>query len=119
MRNLTDEMIRLLADRGGIMGINFCPAFLSASQSMQKGGGQSFVRDMVSQMKYIRNVGGIECIGLGSDFDGITGELEVDSPAAFWKIADEMHRQDLRLLRSSRCFTGTPDAFLQKFYIKL
>lgn len=31
--------------------------------------------------------------GLGSDFDGITGELEVDSPAAFWKIADEMHRQ--------------------------
>ncbi len=69
------------------------PAFLSASQSMQKGGGQSFVRDMVSQMKYIRNVGGIECIGLGSDFDGITGELEVDSPAAFWKIADEMHRQ--------------------------
>ena len=93
VRNLTDEMIRLLADRGGVMGINFCPAFLSASQSMQKGGGQSFVRDMVSQMKYIRNVGGIECIGLGSDFDGITGELEVDSPAAFWKIADEMHRQ--------------------------
>lgn len=93
VRNLTDEMIRILADRGGVMGINFCPAFLSDSQSVGKGEGRSLVSDMVAQMKYIRNVGGIECIGLGSDFDGITGELEVDSPAAFNKIADEMQRQ--------------------------
>ena len=28
-RNLTDEMIRALADRGGVMGLNFCPEFLT------------------------------------------------------------------------------------------
>ena len=28
-RNLTDDMIRLLAERGGVTGLNFCPAFLT------------------------------------------------------------------------------------------
>ena len=27
-RNLTDEMIRTMAERGGVMGINYCPVFL-------------------------------------------------------------------------------------------
>ena len=27
-RNLTDDMIRALAERGGVMGINYCTAFL-------------------------------------------------------------------------------------------
>lgn len=90
VRNLTDEMIRTLAERGGVMGINFCPEFLTDRREEQK---ESLVRDMVSQMKYIANTGGIGCLGLGSDFDGISGKLEVDSPAAFQKIADEMSRQ--------------------------
>ncbi len=93
VRNLTDEMIRALAERGGVMGINFCGAFLSDSNRNMKGGGVSRTADMVRHMKHIRQVGGIECIGLGSDFDGISGELEVDSPAVFSRIADEMSRQ--------------------------
>ncbi len=93
VRNLTDDMIRVLAERGGVMGINFCGAFLSNSNRNAKGGGISRTADMVRHMKHIRQIGGIECIGLGSDFDGISGELEVDSPAALYKIADEMSRQ--------------------------
>jgi len=30
-RNLTDDMLRALADKGGYVGINFCPSFLSDS----------------------------------------------------------------------------------------
>ena len=30
-RNLTDDMIRALAERGGVMGINYCTAFLRDS----------------------------------------------------------------------------------------
>ena len=69
-RNLTDEMIRALADRGGVMGINFCDSFL-ASQ------GPGTVEDMIRHIRHIRNVGGIGCIGLGTDFDGIDNTPEI------------------------------------------
>mgnify|MGYP000538567254 CR=1 FL=1 len=74
-RNLTDDMIRALAERGGVMGINYCTAFL---RDFGPGEEQlSRISDMVEHMKHIRKIGGIGCIGLGSDFDGISGNLEM------------------------------------------
>lgn len=111
VRNLTDEMIRALAEQGGVMGINFCGAFLSDLNENALDGGNSRVSDMVRHMKHIRQTGGIECIGLGSDFDGISGDLEVDSPAALYRIADEMSRQG---------FTGSEiDAVFYKNVLRL
>ena len=69
-RNLTDEMIRALADKGGVMGINFCNEFLSSR-------GNGTVSDMVRHIQHIRNVGGMDCIGLGTDFDGIENVPEI------------------------------------------
>lgn len=78
-RNLTDEMIRKLAERGGVAGINYCADFL---HDWKKGeSAVSRVEDMILHMKHMKKVGGIEVIGLGSDFDGIGGELEMKSPA--------------------------------------
>lgn len=91
-RNLTDEMIRVLAERGGVMGINFCARFLN-DEAGDMEAGISRVSDMVRHIRHIRNVGGIECIGLGSDFDGIVGTLEVDSPAALHLLEEELYRQ--------------------------
>jgi membrane dipeptidase len=77
-RNLTDDMIRRLSERGGVTGINYCAAFL---HDWKKGEGIiSRVEDMVSHIKHMKQVGGIQCIGLGSDFDGIGGDLEMKSP---------------------------------------
>ena len=87
-RNLTDEMIRALAERGGVMGINYCPVFLDDRED----GGVSRISAMVRHIKHIRNVGGIECIGLGSDFDGISGTLEIDSPAKLHLLEEELYR---------------------------
>lgn len=87
-RNLTDEMIRAMAERGGVIGINYCPPFLN----IQEDGGTSRVSDMIRHIKHMKNVGGIECIGLGSDFDGIGGKLEIDSPAALSRLAEELDR---------------------------
>jgi membrane dipeptidase len=69
-RNLTDEMIKLLAQKGGVTGINFFGSFLSNDNL-------SRVDDMVRHIKHIKSVGGIEVIALGTDFDGIEGELEI------------------------------------------
>ncbi len=76
-RNLTDEMIRELAKRGGVAGINYCAAFLGSWENGEPG--LSRISDMVAHMKHMKMIGGIGCIGLGSDFDGIPGELELGS----------------------------------------
>jgi membrane dipeptidase len=89
-RNLTDDMIRQLADRGGVVGLNFCRDFLLPRQpfthSAGRDGGKGkndrirewkSVDTLVTHAKHICNVGGIGVLGLGSDFDGIDdpGEL--------------------------------------------
>ena len=74
-RSMTDEMIRALADRGGVMGLNFCPGFLTRDLEQR----QSAVEDLARQLRYRINTGGLECAAIGTDFDGISGELEIAS----------------------------------------
>jgi len=64
-RNLTDDMIKILASSGGVMGICFEKQFLGSNEL-------SKVSDMVAHVAHIKNVGGIDCISIGSDFDGIS-----------------------------------------------
>ncbi|MCL2171020.1 MAG: dipeptidase [Defluviitaleaceae bacterium] len=73
-RNLTDEQIKALANSGGCMGINFGPYFLAPIIESNK----STIEDMVRHAKHIVNIGGIEVLALGSDLDGVGGELEID-----------------------------------------
>ncbi len=69
VRNLTDDMIRVLADRGGCTGLNFCADFLKVLPVGEANPG--VIEDVVRHALHITNVGGIEVLGLGSDFDGI------------------------------------------------
>lgn len=75
-RNLTDEMIRILAEKGGVAGLNFEPTFLQADM-MDK---HSTMERMAAHLKHLIDVGGEECAAIGSDFDGIGGEFEVGNP---------------------------------------
>ena len=42
----------------------------------------------MAHAKYFRDMAGIEALGLGSDFDGMNGELEIASPADIEKLED-------------------------------
>ena len=87
-RNLTDEMIRGIAEKGGVIGINYCCSFLEDIPEGQKPVGR--IARIIDHMKHIRQVGGIGCLGLGSDYDGITGELELPTAAALPRLAEAM-----------------------------
>ena len=95
-RNLSDEMLKKLSDHGGVTGINFCPSFLNESlvesKKISAADRVSRIDDMIEHMKYIRNAAGIDVIALGSDFDGISGTLEVDGCGEIQKIAQAMDR---------------------------
>ncbi len=63
-RNLSDHQIKALANKKGLIGINFFPAFLNNS-------GQAAISDILRHIDYIREKVGITHIGLGTDYDGI------------------------------------------------
>ena len=63
-RNLKDEQIKAIADSGGIVGICFYSNFLNSSS-------KAGVKDIVEHIKYIKDLVGIDYVGLGSDFDGM------------------------------------------------
>lgn len=73
-RNLSDDMIKQLAKRNGVMGINFCGDFLKESFD---GGVRSCIKDIVRHILYVKDLVGIDYVGLGSDFDGIDQNLEL------------------------------------------
>lgn len=72
-RNMTDDMIKVLADKGGVMGLNFCPAFLHDDESDKVGR----IEEMCRHLEHMIKVGGSDIAGIGTDFDGIGGQLEI------------------------------------------
>ncbi|MDO4492756.1 MAG: dipeptidase [Clostridia bacterium] len=87
-RNLTDEMLRRLADCGGVTGINFCSDFIN-----DRNDGLTRIDDIVRHIRYIENVAGIDAIGLGSDFDGIDNRVETDGCDGMQQIAAALSRE--------------------------
>ncbi|MFR5876584.1 MAG: dipeptidase [Eubacterium sp.] len=89
-RNMTDEMIKALAEKGGVMGLNFAPDFLSSRKDKQ-----SRINDMVKHILHIRNIGGSGVLAVGTDFDGIHGELEIKTPADMPLLFDALLKAGL------------------------
>lgn len=85
-RNLTDEMIRGLAKKGGIAGVNFYGAFLNEDAVSER----STLDALVAHMKYMSRLGGEDFVALGTDFDGISGEVEINSPLVMQRLFDRL-----------------------------
>lgn len=102
VRNMTDDMIRKLSERGGVMGLNFCADFLEEKPLGQKNPGT--IAAVVRHAKHIASVGGIEVLGLGSDFDGIDTHEEL--PGA----------QSMDKLWSALCAAGFSEDQVEKIF---
>lgn len=86
-RNLTDDMIKMLAQKGGVTGLNYCSAFIDNDD-------QNFttIEGMVKHINHIVNIGGIDCVGLGSDFDGIENGLETKDASGVQLLYKELKK---------------------------
>lgn len=94
-RNLDDEQIRALAARGGVMGLNFAPDFLTE--------GPASIDDVLRHADHVLELVGDGTLGIGSDFDGIGSVPE--------GLEDVTHLPDLAeaMLRH-----GYPEASVRK-----
>lgn len=62
-RNLSDEMIRALAEKGGIAGLNLYPYFIHES-------GKITLDDIAEHVAHMYRIGGEDVLSIGTDFDG-------------------------------------------------
>jgi len=88
-RNLSDKMLKQLADNGGVTGINFFNNFLVDGELKDRLE-ISTIKDMIRHIKHIRDVAGVEVIGLGSDFDGIPNLVEIEDISQMSKLSDAL-----------------------------
>ena len=84
-RNLTDPMLRGIAEHGGLAGIAFAADFLSDTQTEV-----SRISDIITHIRYMVNTAGIDAVGIGTDFDGIACRLELNGAGAMQTLADAL-----------------------------
>ena len=62
-QNLYDDQIEAMADNGGVIGVHFCSRLVLGVNGIQAG-----IDDVVKQIRYVADVGGIDVVGLGPDW---------------------------------------------------
>lgn len=60
IRNLSDDHIRRIAANGGLIGVGFFKGAVNTP----------LTEGIVEAMKHVKSIAGVECIALGSDYDG-------------------------------------------------
>ena len=135
-RNMTDEMITMLAEKGGVIQIAYAPGFLSEAAQKQstevwatmrrfmKENGVAMnspelhdrmalyyeenpkvatsVSDVVDHIEHVIELAGIDHVGIGSDFDGLSSApTGLEDVSTYPNLVEELLRrgrteQDIR-----------------------
>lgn len=96
-RNVPDEVLMAVAERGGTCMITFVPPFLNGTD-------EAGIHDVVAHLEHAREVAGIGHIGLGGDYDGYSpmpiGMEDVSTYPRLFEALRERHwsEEDLRAL---------------------
>ncbi|MBB3313904.1 membrane dipeptidase [Rhizobium sp. BK196] len=73
-RNLTDRQLDAIRERRGLVGVNYATAMLRPDG---RSDADTPLSDMICHIDYLVNRVGIDCVALGSDFDGATIPEEI------------------------------------------
>ncbi|MFQ5639965.1 MAG: dipeptidase [bacterium] len=88
--NLTTNEIKTVADSGGVIGVIFMNHWLADSD--EKPG----IHFIVDTMKHLKNTGGIDCVAIGTDFDGFTDPPDdLKDPAGMPRLTDALLKAGL------------------------
>lgn len=112
-RNLTDAMIRELGSRGGLIGLNFCVAFLRPGwQPGDERGGTP--EEMAAHLRHMWDVGGLDCLALGSDFDGIREAPSFQDCAGLPVLWDALGHAGFSEDQREQIFHGNAERFFRE-----
>ncbi|PRO66883.1 dipeptidase [Alkalicoccus urumqiensis] len=81
-RNLSDDQLKMLFEKKGLCGLVYNPPFVID-------GADANLDDLLAHTEHMLELGGENCIALGSDFDGIEEKVEGLSDASGHRVLQE------------------------------
>ena len=106
-RNLPDNLIKLIANKGGVIGLNFAQSFLGTSPV-------SRIEDIVKHGLYLINKGGEDVVALGTDFDGIKPNTEIKDTSEMYRLYDAFKEAGLSVEQCEKLFWKNADRLLKE-----
>jgi len=106
-RNLPDNLIKLIANKGGVIGLNFAQSFLGTSPV-------SRIDDIVKHGLYLINKGGEDVVALGTDFDGIKPNTEIKDASEMYRLYDAFKEAGLSVEQCEKLFWKNADRLLKE-----
>lgn len=88
-RNLNDDQLRALAQRGGVTQCTFYAGFLRTDDE------NATIDDAVKHILHMINVAGIEHVGIGTDFDGDGGVPGLANAAELLQLTKRLQAEGL------------------------
>lgn len=82
-RNLTDDMLVILAEKGGVTGLNLEISFLGREGTLEV---------MTKQISHMRNVAGIDVVAVGTDFDGTSPLTAISNIGEMGLLCDALKK---------------------------
>lgn len=97
-RNLTDDFLKRMGEKGCVIGTNFASAFLKENTDYSK---NEWIADHIL---YMVNIAGIESVGFGTDFDGISCGLELENCSNMQMLAEILKMRGMSEEQIERVF---------------
>ncbi|MBI3929030.1 MAG: membrane dipeptidase, partial [Armatimonadetes bacterium] len=89
-RNVPNGVLERLRDNGGVVMVSFVPGFVSEEVRRERRD-RATLAEVVDHIDFLRDRVGIEHIGIGADFDGISqGPIGLEDVSAYPALVDEL-----------------------------
>jgi len=97
-RNVPDEILRRMPENGGVVMVTFVPSFVSEAvrtyEGPPEGAPRATLEDVADHLEHVRAVAGIDHVGIGSDFDGISSTpVDLEDVSTFPALLEELARR--------------------------
>jgi membrane dipeptidase len=124
-RNVPDDVLRRLPDNGGVVMVTFVQSFVNSAVNEYRSMPQverppqrprATLSDVADHIDHIRQVAGVDHVGIGSDFDGMgPGPVGLDDVSTYPALFAELARrgwteEELRKLASENVLRAWEEA---------
>ncbi len=102
-RNVPDSILARLPKNGGVVMVPFVTSFVSAALKAWEDSGAALrkgpkprvtIKDVADHIDHVRQIAGVDHVGIGSDFDGITETVEgLEDVSTFPALFAELARR--------------------------
>jgi membrane dipeptidase len=97
-RNVPDSILRRMPENGGVVMVTFVPSYINENlrtyEGPPAGAPRATLADVADHIEHVRDVAGMDHVGIGSDFDGISSTpVGLEDVSTFPALLEELSRR--------------------------